>query len=375
MRIALLGAFPFPSPQGSQVYLRDQARALAKAGASVSVFCYGSGDGNPLSDLDLRRIPRSVSPVGLRSGFQFRKPMADGFLLDALVRAHADQPFDRVLAHNAEAALLGLAARRLGGAPVVYAVHTLVEEELASYFPAQFAPRARRFGRAIDRFLARRVDGILALSREAGEALARHSARPRVEIPPGCEVGVAPTPQEIGRACQQHALEPGRYVVYAGNLDAYQNLAALDRAAADLDAPVAVFSHDTSGARFDHLRVVQIDSAQKTRPLLYGSAVAVLPRRSAGGFPIKLLNYMEAGLPIVTRRHLSGGLVHDRTGWLIDPDSHPRALAEALRLLLGDAERAARLGAAARRQLASRHAWPELARHTLKFLRTLPINP
>ena len=42
--IVLVGAFAFPAPQGSQVFARDQATALARAGAEVSVICYGHGE-------------------------------------------------------------------------------------------------------------------------------------------------------------------------------------------------------------------------------------------------------------------------------------------------------------------------------------------
>ena len=43
LRLAVLGAFPFPLPQGSQVFMREHTRALIEAGAQTTVLTYGRG--------------------------------------------------------------------------------------------------------------------------------------------------------------------------------------------------------------------------------------------------------------------------------------------------------------------------------------------
>jgi glycosyltransferase involved in cell wall biosynthesis len=105
----------------------------------------------------------------------------------------------------------------------------------------------------------------------------------------------------------------------------------------------------------------------------------VLPRRRPGGFPIKLLNYMEAARPIVAHREVAFGLEHGVSAWLLAPDAGPDALAAALRALAADPALAARLGAGARANLAARHMWPALARRTLELVaeasRAVPRRP
>jgi glycosyltransferase involved in cell wall biosynthesis len=109
-------------------------------------------------------------------------------------------------------------------------------------------------------------------------------------------------------------------------------------------------------------------SPQEARALSFACAVAVLPRRRPGGFPVKLLNYMEAARPIVACRGIADGLEHDRSAWLLERDASPAELARALRTLAADPERGARLGRAARARLEAHHAWPELAKRTLAFV-------
>ena len=65
MRLALVGAFAFPLPQGSQLFVRDQAQALAAAGADVTLFCYGHGSGEEPPGLRIVRIPHFPAAFGL----------------------------------------------------------------------------------------------------------------------------------------------------------------------------------------------------------------------------------------------------------------------------------------------------------------------
>ena len=130
--------------------------------------------------------------------------------------------------------------------------------------------------------------------------------------------GAAPEPAAIARSCERFGLEPGRFVLYSGNLDAYQELADLAQAARRLaPLPVVVATHAETGAAPAPLRLLRLASAEEGRALSFAAAVAVLPRRIPGGFPIKLLNYMEAGRAIVAHASVAEALEHERSGWLL----------------------------------------------------------
>ena len=67
-RIAVVAAFPFPLELGSQIFVRDQLRALRAAGADPTLLCYGTGDGETPPDLDVIRSPSALSAIPLRAG-------------------------------------------------------------------------------------------------------------------------------------------------------------------------------------------------------------------------------------------------------------------------------------------------------------------
>jgi glycosyltransferase involved in cell wall biosynthesis len=367
-RIALLGAFQFPVPQGSQVFAAEQARALGRAGAEVTLVCYGRGAGAAPADLALVRTPARLSPRSHRAGPRAGKPVADAALLAALVRAQRARLFDAVLAHNAEAALVAIAARAITRVPVVYVAHTLLECELATYGPRALGRSLDQVGRRLDRAIAARADAVVALTRRGAERLSASAHRPVAVIPPGLDPRPAPKSEAIARTCARHGLEPGRYVLYAGNLDAYQELPSLAAAAAA--RPDVAFVAATHGAARDlgAVRVVRVEDVTELRRLTWAAGVAVAPRRAFGGFPVKLLNYMEAARPIVARSGVVDALVHDQNAWLVPPEAGPEAIAEACLALLSKPAHAASLGRAARSTLEADHSWPRLATQTLGWL-------
>jgi glycosyltransferase involved in cell wall biosynthesis len=360
LRLALLGAFAFPAPLGSQRFFAEQAAALRAAGAEVERFTYAA-EGLTLRGLDPRKLP------------------ADRALGRALLAAHFTGRFDAVLAHNAEATLLALSLRGRLGVPVVYVAHTLWAEELESWLTPRLAPAARAAGRALDRALARSADAVLVLSETARRALAPAAHGPLALVAPGHTAEPAPEAQEVCAACTRHGLVPEGFALYAGNLDRYQDLAVLDAAAArgprersgpgEPGLPLVAVTHDAPAVRFQHLRVIEVGTIEEARLLTYGATVAVLPRRNAGGFPLKLLHYMEAGRAIVARAGMAGALVHGESAWLLRDSAGPEDFAAAIRRLAEDRPLRDRLGAGARRALATHHAWPARAAETLALVR------
>ena len=134
--------------------------------------------------------------------------------------------------------------------------------------------------------------------------------------------------------------------------------------------PVVVATHAAADAPAP-LRTVHVGDAGEARLLTFGAAVTLLARRAAGGFPIKLLNYMEASRAIVARASVAESLVHQRSAWILADDAPPAAWAAAVNALLADPAGAARLGAEARRTLEREHDPAALARDVLALLASL----
>lgn len=380
-RIAVLAAFPFPYPQGSQVFVADQARALARVGKRPTVFCYGRGSGPAPDDIETVASPAALAPRTMNSGPHWRKPLADAALLATWRRAasrarRSGRPFDWVLAHNAEAAAIALTARESGGAPVIYVAHTLLGHELSAYLPPRLARVADNIGGRIDRAIARRVDGVIALSEEARQALSPHARTEIALIPPGFDPGPPPGPEREAKACARHGLVPGRYTLYSGNVDGYQELDLLASAAARLPAsadPLVVASHASASARDPEggagpWRRVFVRDFEEMRSLVHAARVLVAPRRRVGGFPVKLLNYMESRRPIVAFPGAAPGLEHGRSAWLVENPRGGDGIAEALTALAADPGLARALGEGARQRLEDRHPWSTIASQTADYL-------
>jgi glycosyltransferase involved in cell wall biosynthesis len=386
MRAAVLGALPFPYPQGSQVFVTDHSRALKGVGVDVSLFTYGCGVGSAPSDLEQVPSPRWLSPSSMRSGPTLAKFPADAGLLASFLRAHRDRRFDVALAHNAEAAIIALAARPFTGTPVIYVAHTILEYELAAYGANRWEHPLSMLGQGVDRFIASRVDGIIALCEDAKEVLAPHARRPIEIIPPGLDPVPLPGAQHISDACARHGLTPDTFALYCGNLDGYQDLHLLAEAAHRLTSKtpgklerIVVATHDASRipkaiAGLDRLLCIEVRDYAEVRALIGGAQSVVLCRRRRGGFPIKLLNYMEAEKPIVAYERVAPGFKHMHDAWLLSPDAGGNELADALCGLSVREDLRASLGRGSRQLLKDVHPWERLARKTRKFAETIAAN-
>ncbi len=353
-RFALILAASFPAPRGSQRYFASQARALQDAGCEIALFTHGHGDGRDPGPFEIHRASKTLSPSGLGSEFSLRRLVAHASLGARLFQEHRRRPFDAILAHNAEAAAIALATRPLMGRPVLYVAHTLWEKELPSYLPSNLRWLAVRVGRLIDREVSRRSDATQTLTEAAARRLSDDNTRTVRAVVPGYPPG--DRPKNIPEVCDRYGITPEQFVLYPGNGDCYQNLELLDQAAAQFDeVPVVVASQDPPNSALRHLRWIQVDTPEEARSLIFASGLIAVPRRIIGGFPIKLLEAMEASRAIVALEGMADSLEHGESGWLLGTACDAAEFAAALRDLWQQPERRKQLGKAARARLEERH--------------------
>ncbi len=352
LRIVQAAAFPFPTAQGSQVYVRGMARALARRGHAVTVACYAHGDGDVNEGYDIVRTPPVPGYRRVRAGPDPVKPALDL----ALAWRLAQIPADIVHAHNYEAPLAAAIARRWTGTPVVYCAHNTMAEELHTYFRAPWTRAlAQRAGRALDAVVPRMADAAHVIHEPTAHTL-RSLGCPRVLfVPPGVD------PVDL-RPAHAADLGPGPWVVYAGNPDAYQDLDVLYAALRQLPEVglVVVSAADPAawgGAAVPRIRVIQTADFEVVRSVLAAADVAALPRAVCSGYPIKLLNYLGMGLPTVA----AAGSARDLPGVVVVPNRDAGAFAAALRGLLQDPHRRRALGGAARAHVLASCTWDRRA--------------
>ncbi len=365
MRVLQVAAFPFPSSQGSQVYVSGMARALARRGHEVTLACYAHGVGEPDPALRMLRAPPWPGYNNLRAGPDRVKPLLDLALGARLWRRRGEGAWDIVHAHNVEAPILAWPAAYALGAPLVYSAHTLLGAELPNYLHGAAARRAGAvLGGVVDRALPRVVQAAVVLSEEA-EAAMRAGGCPEVAlIPPGVDAedldGADPD-----RARARWGLGEGPWVAYAGNPDVYQDLPVLVRAVAELharripDAPGLLMISASPMPELEALaapipaarrRFIQANTWTEVRDLLACAQLAASPRGSCPGFPIKLLNTLGLGLPTVC----APGSARDIAGVVRAPHAE---FGEVILGLCRDRAQREALGRAAAADVRERFTW------------------
>lgn len=428
MRLLLVGAFPYPHHQGSQVYFQEQAIALRSAGAEICLLTYASPEDPAQTKRGGRRAPESwraldgfehwtsprwSSPRSLRAGPSWAKPLGDlGLavtLRDALTSSrhrNGFDAFDAILTHNAEATLVALHTLPRPRPPILYCAHTLLGNELSAYLKG---PKKKgilglfdifrasgtltrgldRFGGGIDGWLAKRVDGWLALTQSSERVMRQFSRAPGLLLaPPLPDPELSPVPLKPAEVARRHGLEPGRFFIYSGNLDAYQELDILAAAAVDLAGrsesppPLVVASHPMGETRSEThsdapvesmpgVRFCEVESVAEMQGLISAARASLVTRRAEGGFPIKLVNSLALGTPVIAFRDREWGLTHQRNSLICAPKRPVPTLADAIDRLANDDTLAKRLADGARALYLERHRPEHVASQTLALIREI----
>ncbi|MEE2828349.1 MAG: glycosyltransferase family 4 protein [Myxococcota bacterium] len=367
-RVVMVAACPYPTTQGTQVYIRGLSRALVEAGHEVHIVTYHFGEDLPPCGAVVHRISGPASYSKLRAGPAWGKPLLDFLLLVELLRVVREVRPDLVHVHNYEAPVAGYIARRLTGIPVLYNSHNFMVDELHTYFEGRVARGlARRLARFLDEQVPRRADSCIAISPEALPLLERLGVPPeRLHyIPPGLHA------DEFPRSLSSEATEcTAPRIVYAGNPDRYQDLDLLLRAmlpvreqlpearlrivsGADLSEVVTLARE--IGVPMEALELVTTSDWPSVCRAIVEARVAALPRVLCRGFPIKLLNYMALGMPVVACAGSAKFLRNGTEGRVVAPEEG--AFADALVDLLENPKAASRMGRAARTSVLNEHLW------------------
>ncbi|HTO13360.1 MAG TPA: glycosyltransferase family 4 protein [Candidatus Binatia bacterium] len=211
--------------------------------------------------------------------------------------------------------------------------------------------RLRRF----ERGLARRAAALVAVSED--EAAIMRALAPAVRV------AVAPNGVDVDAV---KATPPGDAVLFVGllgyapNQDAMQWFARDVLPSVDGAAEVLVAGRDP-GPALETLARAQtrmrlLGFVPDLAPLYARAAVFVNPMRGGGGTRLKMLGAMAAGKAIVSTTVGAEGLGLTPERDVLIADTAP-AFAAAVRALLEDRERAARLGRAARALVETRFRW------------------
>jgi glycosyltransferase involved in cell wall biosynthesis len=352
LKIAVVAAVPFPTLQGSQVVVRQFCESLSKRDHEVHLVIYGYGQFPYSPEFRIHRIRDFPWYRSFRSGPTLMKLLFDLLLLFRLWRVCRLHEVQLISAHNYEAAALSAIVGKVSGIPVVYHSHGLLSEELPTYFTNSLLRGfARRFGLFFDRYAPRVVACNLVLAEEEKAILQRFgipSERIKV-IPPGIFLEDFNIPEVPERS-------PDPRIIYAGNLDSYQNLPLVLKTFKKVIAKLpeaklliisagdfAVLKKLAEGLAIgDKIEFVNASSFEQTLATLVTGDIALSARSLRGGFPIKVLNYIAVGLPVVAFKSSAMAVKHLHNGY-VARDRDLEDYARGMIMLLNDRELRAKL--------------------------------
>lgn len=354
-RLVLVDARPLQGPdagRGVGTYVRGLLDGLVEEGAGERVGVLID------AGLEVPELPAVAAAFRVRRRYPGRLAA-----YEEAFAAHRDLALIGPAVYHATS--LRLPAR--APCPLVATVHDLIPWALDGR-----RLLGERIRYAPGRRLLRRADRVLAVSEATAEDAVRLAdvSRERIQvIPEGVSPRFQPAPEAAARVRERWQLEPHRYLLYVGALDARKDPAALFRAweiarEAIPELPLVLAGHLGPQAPSDlrSARTLGYVSEPDLVDLLSAAGCLVFPSRYEG-FGLPVLEAMACGCPVTAFENSSLPEVAGRAVALV-PDGDAESLGRAAARLISSSRERAQAVKAGLNQ-ARRFNWRRMARATL----------
>jgi glycosyltransferase involved in cell wall biosynthesis len=371
----MVAACPFPVNYGSPAAIRELSETLSEMGHDIHVVTYPDGQDLSVGKARLHRVTRNRRNGAFSAGPSGEKLLLDFLMLGELCKTVRREKIEIIHAHNYEGALIGLFGKLMTGKPMIYQAVCLMSDELASYRFIRPAFIAKWIGAILDWFVPIFPDHTIAVTQELYDYLAKHGV-PKKKlsmIPSGTKPGFFDH-ADPNRFREKYRVGTRPVVMYTGITNAFQRIDYLLRAFSvalreEPSALVMIVNPLEEQPDLPQLQALARELKITDNVIFAGphtlaelpdylamATVTVAPRPQCPGHPIKLLNYMISGKPIVCFEGGAKGLI-DMQDALVVPDHDWQAMGEAILKFLRDPELAKRLGANARRNAIDNFDW------------------
>jgi glycosyltransferase involved in cell wall biosynthesis len=368
--VRLLYAFPEPLPleRARGVQVAHSVAELARLGMEVELAYVPNPPLDPLAYYGVE-IPAglSLTPLSRSLPWPLARIHSNRLFLWRLQQRIAAVPDALLFVRHLK--LAALLRRSRPGRKLVYEAHEVFSDT------APVAKRALQF--EMESLVLRTATLVIANSLHTAERLRELYGEREIEaLPNGVD-----WPEHLPVKDWAHA---GSHIAYAGSFFGWKGVADLVQAASELaGCTIALYGGDAAqlarergrapaaGARLEFRGHVP---QQEVMRGLASACIAVLPNRddpdSRYTSPIKLFEYMAAGCAIVASElpPLRAVLAEDEAVWVRPGD--PASLAEGIRSLAADPERARRMGERAREK-ARGFTWRARAERLAGLLRAI----
>jgi len=312
-RVLLIAPQPFYEDRGTPIAIHHVAHALVQRGWLVDILTYAVGRDVVSPEIRIIRFGTWFRFKTVPIGLSLKKVLLDTAMPWAIWKQLGRNKYDCLHAVE-EAVYPALIFGRMADIPVIYDMQSSIAEQLSLHPLLRFL-RPGRLLRWIERHACTRAATVVCsagLARKYSQNLGASVAREWTF--PGSGEQVA-SEDRLTHRLELGIPESRQIVMYAGNFERYQGISTLLAAVPLVLAacPETVFVLIGAGPgdmrRFSsqYARLIEQEklilmprqSRERVRQLLSIADVAVSPRASGSNFPLKVFDYLAAGLPVV----------------------------------------------------------------------------
>ena len=379
LTVAMVAACAFPANHGTPAAIREMSENLASRGHSIHVVTYPLKEDIPIERVRIHRVRKVGGNQMIAVGPGYRRLAFDALMIPKLCEVIRKYQVDIIHAHNYEGALVGYAAKKLTGIPLIYnAINTMISE-LPSYGFIRPQFMAVKLAELLDYVTPRMADFIFANTEELMSFIIGKG------LPADC-VKVISTGVQVemfakgdGNKVRDTFLIGGKpLVMYTGTFDQFQGLDYLFNAFKIVQDqyPEAVLLLVGSTVNPEHLvkyksmarelrlenNVIFTTSSLDNLPdFLAAADVTVSPRPISMGMPVKLLNYMAAAKPSVSFEGSARFLRHRENALLVKSED-TLEFGKAVIQLIADKSLARQIGINARNSIEGNYDYKTLSK-------------
>ena len=385
----MVASCPFPANHGTPGAIRELSLYLAKQGHEVHIVTYPQYQEG--IDTDGLIIHRAKVPFykndEIKIGPSKARVLFDMFLVPKLISVIQKHKIDVIHTHNYEAGIAGAMAKAVTRKPMIYTGINSMVDELPSYEGLKPKWLFEKVGKFLDYSVPRAGNALMVLSDELRDYLVddmRISDNKVLVIPPGVEpeMFAKGDGEKVRRDLNIATDTP--IIMYTGAIEAFQRvdllLDAMGKVAAEHPNAVLVLAGNVENQQAKNDLIQQADALGFKERLIFidnvslddlpdylsAADVAVVPRVSCPGYPIKLLNYMAANKAIVSFAGSAKALCHGYNGY-VAKNGDVEDLATGISLLIKDKDIAKTIGERARNTLDGHFDWDSIALGTAKL--------
>jgi glycosyltransferase involved in cell wall biosynthesis len=368
-RVLIVTPQPFYQDRGTPIALVNTCHALAQLGYEVDLLAFPIGQD---AFIPAVKMHRCANPFGIRAvpiGFSTGKALLDLTLARSFRHLLKTRDYAAVHAVEEAAWLAALLCPRLGK-PFVYDMASSIPVELRGHKVLGTALAQRALG-ALERLALRRASRIVCSMGLADHvrSVVPESAFTEWRFPPLTD---AADESVVERLRGELGIAPSAHVVaYTGNFAAYQRLDLLFEAftaalaedpklmlvcvGAGTEARTAALAQFAPHVR-SRVRILAPESRDRMPGYLAMADCLISLRPSSDNLPLKVLDYMAAGRPIVaTRGRAHEPVLNGERAFLCE--ARTESVKQAILEVFSSPQRARAVASAARSHALQHYGW------------------